>query len=108
MCQITGLVLNNSYYLCPTCSSLTNSHVQYIFGPPDHFRDTASRLKIPILAELPLVPGLSASGDSGVPYGLVERQKREHGDSTGGKVWIEEMEAVAAKVWDSVKGEPSS
>ncbi|KAG5721686.1 Iron-sulfur protein IND1 [Termitomyces sp. T112] len=108
---ITGLVLNNSYYLCPTCSSSTTtlpSHTQYIFGPPDHFRETASRLKIPILAELPLVPGLSASGDSGVPYGLVEREKRETGDSGGGKVWIKEMAGVAAKVWESVKGEKSS
>ncbi|KAG6879290.1 hypothetical protein C0992_003774 [Termitomyces sp. T32_za158] len=112
---ITGLVLNNSYYICPTCASSTSTgtphphaQAQYIFGPPDHFRETASRLGIPVLAELPLVPGLSASGDRGVPYGLVERRKREQGDLAGGGVWIEEMEGVAAKVWESVEGDVGS
>ncbi|KAG6815647.1 hypothetical protein H0H87_012659 [Tephrocybe sp. NHM501043] len=103
---ITGLVLNNSHYLCPTCSSSSTSphaQPQYLFGPPDRFRATASRLEIPTLAELPLVPGVSATGDRGVPYGLVERKKREAEDGRGGHEWIDAMAGVAERVWQGLK-----
>jgi len=103
---ITGLLLNNAHYICPTCSISSTSppQPQYLFGPPDRFRGTAARLGIPILAELPLVPGVSAGGDAGIPYGLVEVGKRE-GDGRGGMEWIEGMKAAAAKVWEAVGGE---
>ncbi|GLB41176.1 putative P-loop containing nucleoside triphosphate hydrolase protein [Lyophyllum shimeji] len=103
---ITGLLLNNAHYICPTCSITSPSPPtpQYLFGPPDRFRATAARLGIPILAELPLVPGVSAAGDKGVPYGLVEVGKREE-DGRGGMEWIEGMKAAAAKVWEAVEGE---
>ncbi|KAK7062628.1 hypothetical protein VNI00_000116 [Paramarasmius palmivorus] len=35
---LTGMILNNAYYLCPTC---THPSPQYIFGPPDSFQSTA-------------------------------------------------------------------
>jgi len=114
---ITGLLLNNAYYLCPTCSSSFKPHdsnalpsqslhaqPQYLFGLPDHFRTTAERLGIPILAELPLVPGVSSAGDKGIPYGLVEKSKREAEDGRGGVEWIQNMSAVASRLWDSVGG----
>ncbi|KAG6918787.1 hypothetical protein DXG01_011539 [Tephrocybe rancida] len=107
---ITGLVLNSSHYLCPTCSSSPSSphaQPQYLFGPPDRFRATASRLDIPILAELPLVPGVSAAGDRGVPYGLVEKRKREAEDGRGSEEWVGAMASVAERVWQSLKGETS-
>ncbi|KAG6819916.1 hypothetical protein H0H93_007450 [Arthromyces matolae] len=102
---ITGLVLNNSYYLCPTCTNTSTSAApQYLFGPPDDFRATAARLDISILAELPLVPGLSASGDRGIPFGLFDRlEERQEGG--GEKIWIDGMKTVARKVWEGVGGE---
>ncbi|KAG6810608.1 hypothetical protein H0H92_011160 [Tricholoma furcatifolium] len=113
---ISGLVLNNAYYLCPTCSStssplsstsssLPHMHgahgAHYLFGSPDRFRTTAQQLDIPILAELPLVPGVSAAGDKGVPYGLIERQLREEG-GRGGEEWIKAMLGVAENIWESL------
>ncbi|TCD66877.1 hypothetical protein EIP91_000775 [Steccherinum ochraceum] len=53
---ITGLVLNTSYFKCPTC---TTPH--YIFGPPTSFRSTAARLGASVLGELPLVAGLAGA-----------------------------------------------
>ncbi|KAF8066891.1 P-loop containing nucleoside triphosphate hydrolase protein [Lyophyllum atratum] len=102
---ISGLLLNNAHYLCPTCSSSSSSpqKPQYLFGPPDRFRATAARLDIPILAELPLVPGISAAGDAGVPYGLVEKEKKEE-DGKGGEEWVEGMREAAGRVWAALGG----
>ncbi|KAG6839853.1 hypothetical protein C0991_011063 [Blastosporella zonata] len=108
---ITGLVLNNSHYVCPSCSSSSTSihaHPQYLFGPPDRFRATAARLGIPVLAELPLVPGVSAAGDRGIPYGLVERGKREEDDGRGSEEWVRTMADVAETVWESLKGDSTT
>ncbi|KAF5381636.1 hypothetical protein D9615_005546 [Tricholomella constricta] len=113
---VTGLLLNNSHYFCPTCApsppaSSTTGHSpahstpQYLFGPPDRFRATATRLGIPVLAELPLVPGVSSAGDAGVPYGLVERGQREREDGLGGVRWVEGMAGVARGVWEAIGGE---
>jgi len=103
--QISGLLLNNAHYLCPACSSSSSfpPKPQYLFGPPDRFRATAARLDIPILAELPLVPGISAAGDAGVPYGLVEKAKKEE-DGKGGVEWIEGMRETAGRVWAALGG----
>ncbi|KAG5642942.1 hypothetical protein DXG03_001860 [Asterophora parasitica] len=103
---IKGLLLNNSHYLCPICapssSSPTTHPPHYLFGSPERFRSTAARLGIPVLAELPLVPGVSAAGDRGVPYGLVDRVWREPEDGLGGMEWIEGMAGVASSLWEAL------
>ena len=95
--KVTGILLNESYFLCPSC---TTPH--HLFGPPDAFQATANRLLIDVLAELPLVPGVSAGGDAGVPYGLMSEEQRK-GDGFGGIEWIEKMRVAAEKVWLAIK-----
>jgi len=97
--QITGLLLNQSHFICPSC---TTSH--QLFGSPAGFRATADRLGIEILAELPLVPGVSATSDQGIPYALVMGDTRKE-DGVGGKLWNEAMAGVAENVWNSLRWE---
>ncbi|KAH6904136.1 P-loop containing nucleoside triphosphate hydrolase protein [Coprinopsis sp. MPI-PUGE-AT-0042] len=93
---ITGLVLNQSHYLCPTC---TSPKPQYLFGKPDRFREVASRLQTPILGELPLVGEVSASADGGYPFVLANASKAEQGPGqTGDQQWTTMMMTVADKV----------
>ena len=112
--QITGLLLNQSYFLCPSCAT-----PHHVFGALDGFRDTAMRLGIDVLGELPLVRGVSASGDSGVPYALLSDRDDARkgggegegesastngggGDGRGGDEWKKTMDDVAAKVWNAL------
>ena len=81
--------MNESHFICPTC---TTSH--HLFGVPDGFRATAQKLGIDVLAELPLVAGVSAAGDQGVPYGLSSYKNKE----PGGTQWNNTMMQVADKV----------
>ncbi|KAF8154818.1 P-loop containing nucleoside triphosphate hydrolase protein [Crassisporium funariophilum] len=97
---ITGLILNQSYYLCPTCATPTP---RYIFGPPDGFRQVAQRLAVPILGELPLVQGVSSSADAGRPYVLGSQKTVEETDGAGGLAWKESMGRVADLVVSSLK-----
>ncbi|KAF5340253.1 hypothetical protein D9611_007777 [Ephemerocybe angulata] len=92
---ITGLVLNQSYYLCNDCET---PKPQYLFGKPDSFRAAAERLQTPILGELPLVQGVSTSSDGGYPYVLAGN------DSNGksGKQWKDAMAGVAEQVLSTV------
>ncbi|KAA1475454.1 P-loop containing nucleoside triphosphate hydrolase protein [Dentipellis sp. KUC8613] len=90
---ITGLVLNQSYFLCPSC---TTSH--HLFGSPDVFNQTAEQLGVPVLGELPLIPGVSSGGDAGVPYGLVRNDKVKDTDGTGGTKWKDSMREIATEV----------
>ncbi len=90
-CQIVGLLLNESHFICPSCSS-----PHELFGSPASFRATAARFGVDVLGELPLVPGVSHGGDRGVPYTLSSAQ--EAGEA-GGKQWKETMAGVANKVW---------
>ncbi|TFY66706.1 hypothetical protein EVG20_g4381 [Dentipellis fragilis] len=91
---ITGLVLNQSYFLCPSC---TTPH--YLFGSPDVFNQTAKQLGVPVLGELPLDPGVSFGGDAGVPYGLVRNDKVKDTDGAGGTKWKESMREIADEVF---------
>ncbi len=88
---ITGIVLNQSHFICGNCDA---SH--YLFGSPEGFRSAAERLGVDVLAELPLVPGVSIGGDSGVPYALKAGEDRQ------GKIWNEAMMGVASKVQNSL------
>jgi len=94
---ITGILLNQSHFLCPTC---TTPH--HLFGSPDAFRGTAAHLGVDILGELPLLQGVSLSGDQGTPYALVVDEKTNAEDGAGGMEWKKTMESVAGKVWSSL------
>lgn len=95
--QITGIVLNQSHFMCPGCEA---SH--YLYGPPEAFRGTAARLGVDVLAELPLVPGVSQGGDAGLPYRLLSSTPHGDRDGLGGSQWLEGMSRVAEKVWHSM------
>ncbi|KAJ7621211.1 P-loop containing nucleoside triphosphate hydrolase protein [Roridomyces roridus] len=89
---ITGIVLNQSHFLCPGCDTK-----HYLYGPPEGFRGTAARLGVNVLAELPLVPAVSQGGDAGMPYALWSSTRREGG--VGGTEWLQEMNRVAEKLY---------
>lgn len=88
--QITGLLLNQSHYICPSCST-----PHYIFGPPTAFRRVASELDARILGELPVLSSVSESGDRGVPVVLSAK-------SEGEKEWQEVLKRAADEVWRSI------
>ncbi|OJT12582.1 Iron-sulfur protein IND1 [Trametes pubescens] len=91
---IVGLLLNESYFICPSC---TTPHE--LFGPPAAFRATAARFGVDVLGELPLVPGVSRGGDRGVPYALHSANGADGTTDLGGKEWRQTMAGVAGQVW---------
>jgi Mrp family chromosome partitioning ATPase len=56
---VVGLVENFSYFKCPDCGK---EHA--IFGP-SKLEQTAKDMQIPVLARLPIDPGLAAACDKG-------------------------------------------
>ena len=96
--KITGTVLNQSYFICPSC---TTPH--HLFGSPTAFRNVASSLDVPILGELPLVKGVSVGGDSGVPYVLTSSKEQAEEDGAGGTVWRNAMQEIAGTVWRTLE-----
>ncbi|KAI0068515.1 P-loop containing nucleoside triphosphate hydrolase protein [Artomyces pyxidatus] len=95
---ILGLVLNQSYFVCPSCTS-----PHYLFGPPDRFREIARQLRVPVLGELPLAPGVSSGGDAGMPYTIVSDAKVKADDGEGGIMWKETMQEIAENLWGSLQ-----
>lgn len=90
---ITGMVLNQGYYIPPGSTTPFQ-----LFGEADSYQRLADHAGIPTLAKLPLVPGVSASGDRGVPYALWN----ERDDGVGGGQWLESMENLAKRVWEAL------
>lgn len=84
------MVLNQGYFIPPGSTTPFQ-----LFGKVDSFQRVADRAGIPSLATLPLVPGVSTSGDQGVPYILWNKQD----DGVAGMQWLESMEDVAKQVW---------
>ncbi|PCH41938.1 nucleoside triphosphate hydrolase protein [Wolfiporia cocos MD-104 SS10] len=88
---ITGLLLNQSHFLCPSCAT-----PHHLFGSPERFHATAASMGVPVLGALPLVPAVSEASDGGAPFVLA-------GTSTNtekaGVEWRETMAAVAKSVW---------
>lgn len=91
---IVGLLLNESHFICPSCST-----PHQLFGSSESFLATASRLDVNILGELPLVSGVSTGGDRGVPYALIKADIIPGG---GREQWLEVMDDVAMSVWQSI------
>lgn len=59
----------------------------------------------PVLGELPVAPGVSRSGDAGVPYMLVGNKEKAQDvarseDANAG--WNEVMQGVAERVWEAL------
>ncbi|KAH8119413.1 P-loop containing nucleoside triphosphate hydrolase protein [Phellopilus nigrolimitatus] len=91
---ITGLVLNTSYFLCPSCDT-----PHFLYGSAESFRRAASDVGTPILGELPLVPEVSTGGDKGVPFML-----NPPGDShnRAEEEWKKVMLDISNKLWDAL------
>jgi len=87
-----GLVENMSHYTCPQCG-----HEEGIFKRGGG-RETAERLDIPFLGEIPIDPRIVIGGDSGKP--IVELQP----DSPAAVVY----RAIAEKVARGLGEEPTS
>jgi ATP-binding protein involved in chromosome partitioning len=58
---ILGLVENMSVFICPDCG-----HAHHIFGHGGA-RETAAKLKVPFLGEIPLVTRIRETSDAGTP-----------------------------------------
>lgn len=69
----------------------------FLTGKPDNFRNVASWLAVPVLGELPLVEGVSASSDAGRSYVLTPSATNEI-DGDGGLRWKSGMAEIAEKV----------
>jgi ATP-binding protein involved in chromosome partitioning len=87
------MVLNQGYFIPPGSTTPFQ-----LFGKVDSFQRVVDRTGIPSLANLPLVPGISASGDQGVPYTLWNKQD----DGVAGAQWLESMENVARRAWETL------
>jgi ATP-binding protein involved in chromosome partitioning len=94
---INGLLLNQSYFLCPNCAI-----PHQLFGSPSRIREVARRLDLDLLGELPLVPGVSAGGDQGTPYALMSDVKQLECDAVGGKDFKHAMETLASRIWGAI------
>jgi ATP-binding protein involved in chromosome partitioning len=80
--------------LCPSCDTKHE-----LFGSSERFNSIAKQLGVQVLGELPLVPGVSMSGDGGKPYSLVGGSKT---DGKASEWWNGEIEKVASNVWDNL------
>ncbi|KAG1838989.1 P-loop containing nucleoside triphosphate hydrolase protein [Suillus tomentosus] len=89
---ITGLILNQASFLCPSCNT-----AHELFGTSTN----ASRLGIPLLAQLPLVEGVSRGGDRGIPY-VLEGKNGSDKDGKAGEIWRDAMNEAASKMWGLV------
>ena len=81
---ILGLVENMSIFVCPDCGS---SHA--IFGHGGA-RQTADKLRVPFLGEIPLVPRIRETSDSGQPVSVSSP------DSAEAKAFLDLARQVAA------------
>ncbi|EJT99651.1 P-loop containing nucleoside triphosphate hydrolase protein [Dacryopinax primogenitus] len=91
---ILGILLNYAYFTCPNCS---DKH--YLFGSSKGFYETAARLNVPVLGELPLASGLSESADAGRPVCGSDSNGQE--DRTGGEQAVRRVMANAgAEIWE--------
>ena len=56
---VLGIIENYSYYKCPDCG-----HIEKIYGE-SHIDEEAEKIGVPVLAKLPINPGLAAAADEG-------------------------------------------
>jgi ATP-binding protein involved in chromosome partitioning len=70
---ILGIVENMSVFVCPECG-----HESHIFGHGGA-RETAEKLAVPFLGEIPLVPEIRETSDAGTPIVAQAPESREAG-----------------------------
>ena len=86
---ILGVVENMSVFVCPDCG-----HAHHIFGHGGA-RETAEKLGVPFLGEIPLVPRIRETSDAGTPVMASRaRQARKR------KAFLAVAEKVAASAED--------
>ncbi|KZT54239.1 P-loop containing nucleoside triphosphate hydrolase protein [Calocera cornea HHB12733] len=91
---ILGMVLNYAYFTCPSCEEKHN-----IFGSSSAFYKSASDLQVPVLGELPIIPGVSQGADKGRQ--VCGPSWREQDDPTGAERSIRKIMAdVGAEIWE--------
>jgi ATP-binding protein involved in chromosome partitioning len=91
---ILGIVENMSVFICPDCG-----HAHHIFGHGGA-RQTAEKLDVPFLGEIPLLPRIRETSDAGTPV-MVE--------SPGGaeaKAFLAVAEKVAASLQTADRAAP--
>ena len=90
--QITGAVLNMSYFHVPETPA---SEKHYLFGPPTAFESACSALGLDVLAQIPIEPDVSTQGDRGTP--VVLRGRSEPASAA------HEFKRLAEKVWSRLQ-----
>ena len=91
---IFGIVENMSMFLCPDCGS---SHA--IFGHGGA-REMAEKMAVPLLAEIPLVPRIRETSDSGAPISVSAP------DSPEAKAFLDLAQKVRASLETASKPAP--
>jgi len=91
---ILGLIENMSMFVCPDCGS---SHA--IFGHGGA-RETAEKLNVPFLGEIPLVPRIRETSDSGQPVSVSAP------DSAEAKAFLDLAKKVAAMLETASRAAP--
>jgi ATP-binding protein involved in chromosome partitioning len=61
-----GVIENMSWFVCPHCGER-----EAIFGEGGG-REAAETLRVPLLAQVPLIPALRAGGDAGMPIVITD------------------------------------
>ncbi|MSP67220.1 MAG: iron-sulfur cluster carrier protein ApbC [Alphaproteobacteria bacterium] len=88
---VFGIIENMSYFLCPSCG-----HRSEIFGHGGA-RETAAKLGVDFLGEVPLHMSIRETSDSGKPITATQP------DSEYAKIFMQIADRVAAKVADVVE-----
>jgi ATP-binding protein involved in chromosome partitioning len=91
---ILGIVENMSTFICPHCGQ--ESH---IFGHGGA-RAVADRLNVPFLGEIPLVPSIRETSDSGVPIAASNPESAE------GRAFLAIAEKISTKIAASTRAAP--
>jgi ATP-binding protein involved in chromosome partitioning len=91
---ILGLVENMSVFVCPDCG-----HAHHIFGEGGA-RQTAEKLDLPFLGEIPLLPRIRETSDAGTPVMI------ESPDGPEAKAFLAVAEKVAAALKTADRAAP--
>jgi ATP-binding protein involved in chromosome partitioning len=83
---VLGIVENMSTFVCPHCG-----HESHIFGHGGA-RETARRLAVPFLGEIPLVPSIRETSDGGTPIVAIKP------DSAEAKAFLAIAEKIVEKI----------
>jgi len=89
---VEGLVLNTSYFLCPSCAT-----PHRLYGSANNVHRMAGEVGTSVLGELPLIPEVSEGGDRGTPFMLTTNDDAPGAPS---RAWKSVMNSVANRLWE--------